>query len=154
MVRILYSNLHRISVHPIYLPLAKLGFLLDTISCMRDHRQQSTGCPALVTYIGISWRRTRLLPPHVLFLHSIPSLCLLAPSFIPTFFLRSSITLYLSSLLSFTRASSPSFCRSHAVITGSVASPIHHLDLLSSVLPPLPSFPPSFFGQPPCNWPP
>src|SRR6218665_1518436 len=81
--------------------------------------------------------KTLLRPPHVLFLHSIPSLCLLAPSFIPTFFLRSSTTLYLSSLLSFTRASSSSFCRSHAVITGSVTSPIYHLDLLSSVLHPL-----------------
>ena len=124
------------------LPLTKFGFLLDTIrpSSIRDHRQQSPGCTALVTYIGISWRRTLLRPPHVLFLPSIPSLCLLAPSFIPTFFLRSSITLYISSLLSFTRASSPSFCRFHAVIAASVASPIHHLDLLSSVLHPPPFF--------------
>src|SRR6218665_3573713 len=70
MVRILYSNLHRISVHPIYLPQAKLGFLLDTISCMRDHRQQSTWVPC-----------TRYLYRHlvtqdasssvVLFIHSL-----------------------------------------------------------------------------------
>src|SRR6218665_115924 len=73
---------------------------------------------------------------------SIPSLdllCLLAPSFVPALFLRSSITLYLSSLLSFTRVSRPSFCHSHAVTTRSVAPSIHRLDLLSSVLhsPPL-----------------
>src|SRR6218665_483658 len=114
MVRILYSNLHRISVHPIYLPLAKFGFLLYTISCLRDHRQQSNWVLCLITYIGISWRRALIHPPHVLFLHSIHFLCLLAPSSIPTLFLRSSITLYLSSLLSFTRISRPSFCPSHA----------------------------------------
>src|SRR6218665_282902 len=70
---------------------------------------------------------------------SIHSLCLLAPSFIPALFLRSSITLYLSSLLSFTHVSRPSFCRSHTLITRSVAPSIHCLDLLSSVLhsPPL-----------------
>src|SRR6218665_1373061 len=70
---------------------------------------------------------------------SIHSLCLLAPSFVPGLFIRSSITLYLCYLLSFTRVSSPSFCRSHAVTTHSVAPPIHRLDLLSSVLrsPPL-----------------
>src|SRR6218665_2197093 len=70
---------------------------------------------------------------------SIHSLCLLAPSFIPALFLRSSLTLYLSFLLSFTRVSRPSFCRSHALITRSVALSIRRLDLLSSVLhsPPL-----------------
>src|SRR6218665_1239222 len=70
---------------------------------------------------------------------SIHSLCLLAPSFVPGLFLRSSITLYLSSLLSFTRVSRPSFCRSHALTTRSVAPSIHRLDLLSSGLhsPPL-----------------
>src|SRR6218665_798761 len=44
------------------------------------------------------------------------------------------MTLYLSSILSFTRVSRPSFCRSHAVTTRSVAPSIHRLDLLSSVL--------------------
>src|SRR6218665_589156 len=76
--------------------------------------------------------KTLLRPPHFLFLHSIPSLCLLAPSCIPTVFIRSSIALYLSYLLSFTRVSSPSLCLSHAVTTRSVAP--HRLDLLSSVL--------------------
>src|SRR6218665_640807 len=46
-----------------------------------------------------------------------PSLCLLAPSFVPALFLRSPITLYLSFLLSFTRVSLQSFCRSHVLIT-------------------------------------
>src|SRR6218665_1606540 len=77
---------------------------------------------------------TRLRPPHVLFLHSIS---LYFGAFIRPLFLRSSITLYFSFLLSFTRASPPSFCRSHAVTTRSVAPPIHRPDLLSSVLPPL-----------------
>src|SRR6218665_3650314 len=75
---------------------------------------------------------TLLRPLCYSFIH--PSLCLLAPSFVPALFLRSSITLYLSSLLSFTRVSRPSFCRSHAVTTRSVAPFIHRLDLLSSVL--------------------
>src|SRR6218665_2685432 len=46
-VRISYSSLHLISMHPTYLPLAKFGFLLYTIhpSCMRDHRQQSSCVP-------------------------------------------------------------------------------------------------------------
>src|SRR6218665_39597 len=70
---------------------------------------------------------------------SIHSLCLLVPSFVPALFLRSSITLYLSSLPSFTRVSRPSFRRSHALIPRSVAPSIHRLDLLLSVLhsPPL-----------------
>src|SRR6218665_1588343 len=106
-----------------------------------------------------------------------PSLCLLAPSFVPALFLRSSITLYLSSLLSFTRVSRPSLCRSHVSITrtfgvsripGIDESPLSFSTPLLSVqlLPPsisstsfrplftlLPSFPPSFFCHPPCNRP-
>src|SRR6218665_3775567 len=56
-----------------------------------------------------------LIRPLCSFFHQ--SLCLSAPSFVPALFLRSSITLYLSVLRSFTRVSLPSFCRSHVLIT-------------------------------------
>ena len=94
-VRIPYFNLHLISVHPTYLPLAKFGFLLDTIypSCIQDHRQQSSWVPCtrylyrhLVTYdasssaaraisslhLFVFWRfHSSFIPPfihHALFL--------------------------------------------------------------------------------------
>src|SRR6218665_1018822 len=104
-----------------------------------------------------------------------PSLCFLAPSFVPALFLRSPITLYLSFLLSFTRVSLPSFCLSHVLIMrtfwvnrfpGIGESPLSSSSSRARLLPPsiastssrpfftlLPSFPPSFFCHPPCNRP-
>src|SRR6218665_2179296 len=102
----------------------------------------------------MSWRRT-LIRPLCYSFH--PSPCLLAPSFVPTLFLRSPITLYLSILLSFTRVSLPSFCRSHVLVSHHSPPPLHALrcSLHPSLLPPfftlLPLFPPSFFCHPPCN---
>src|SRR6218665_1112890 len=77
-----------------------------------------------------------------------PSFCLLAPSFVPALFFRSSITLYLSFLLSFPRVSLPSFCRSHVLITRTFwvnrfpdidESPFSPQRLSSAFIPPLSS---------------